>query len=817
MLLDTSRPEISARVGPRATSLLVLYGMTGFSGLIAEQVLEKYVTLLVGVTAAASAVILFTYFLGFAVGGLAAGGLLKRGFVQNPLRAYAGIELLTGCACVVFSFGFPAAMAALAPLQNLVAGEFGKYLVRFLCGCILVLPVAGLMGASFPLLAQALDNADGNAPKRWSVAYSANLAGAVLASLAAPFVLLPAIGLRGAMWLCLAICAAVALFVQVRGGEAVPARPGSSAAPRGGNWQPEYAFLVIASCLSGCVFFALEIIWVHLVGAVVGGSVYAFSWMLTSVLIGLWAGSWAANRSNGIRPAKVFLLCAFTLLFQLSAWPLAPALFVLAPAWVPTGFYTRELYRLLVACLLIVPPACSLGLIYPTLLKAPRPGRQESAWFAGYLSAANSIGCLAGALLSTFVLVDRLGSELSLKLITLMLGALWLFFDFREPNKGLRSRLVTAVMAGMLVWGVVATTWNWAYLTSGASMYFGENAGAWATPSTTGPAPAVSNGIVFRDESIAGGFTTVVESRTDSGTSTRKVTFNLFTNGKLQGNDDQTGLVQAQQVGTALLPSLFTKHFNGALLIGLGTGHGAAVLKQLGFERLDIAELSPGIVRAVNAEFRHTNHGVLDDPTVHCTLEDGRNLLLTKVDARYDLITVGLTTIWFSGATNLYSQEFYRLARQHLAEDGVLQQWVQLHRIGPDEIGSAIASVRSVFPYVSYWNYDGAGMVLAANHPLELKAAQHEHLASMLSRHGGLPLKDAQDLMDRILHSRLLSEQAVDRLILERHPIINTDQNRHIEYASPRYSSSDRDWAKYNLEFLKQWDQQSQAAPVATK
>jgi hypothetical protein len=229
----------------------VLYGMTGFSGLIAEQVLEKYVTLLVGATASASAVIIFTYFLGFAVGGLIAAYVLKRGVVQNPLRAYAGIELLTGCACVMFSFGFPSAMALLAPLQNLVAGEFGKYLVRFLCGCILVLPVAGLMGASFPLLAQALDDADADGhvdePRLWSVAYSANLAGAVLASLAAPFLLLPAIGLRGAMWLCLAICAAVATFVQVRGGPVTPPRLRSSTAS--GILPPTDCLVLIRLCL----------------------------------------------------------------------------------------------------------------------------------------------------------------------------------------------------------------------------------------------------------------------------------------------------------------------------------------------------------------------------------------------------------------------------------------------------------------------------------------------------------------------------------------------------------------------------------------
>jgi spermidine synthase len=582
---------------------------------------------------------------------------------------------------------------------------------------------------------------------------------------------------------------------------------------RTAKWHPEGSYLLIASFLSGCVFFALEVIWIHLVGAVVGGSIYAFSWMLTSVLIGLWAGAWIANRSQNMRPAKVFLLCAFALLIQLAAWPLAPALFAIAPAWISAGFYTRELFRLLVACVLIVPSACSLGLIYPTLLKSPQVNGEENAWFAGYLSAANAIGCLAGALLSTFVLVNRLGSELSLKGITLVLAALWLFFELRELKPGFSHRLAAAVIAGMLVCGAISVTWNWSYLTSGASMYFGENPPAWAASSTS-PEPRVTDTLVFRDESIQGGFTTVKLRRTDSGASLQKSSINLFTNGKLQGNDDQTGMVQAQQVGTAVLPSLFTKHFSNALLIGLGTGHGAAVLKQLGFERLDIAELSPGIVRAVKAEFRHTNQGVLDDPTVHCVLEDGRNLLLTKMstktDRPYDLITIGLTTIWFSGATNLYSEEFYKLARLHLADDGVLQQWVQLHRIGPAEIASAIASVRSVFPYVSYWSYDGAGMVLAANHPLDPKATQRELLASMLSRHGGLAAKDAEDLMDKILQGRLLSEQAVDRMIQKLQPVINSDQNRHLEYATPKYSSAECDWAKYNLEFLKQWENQGE-------
>ena len=99
-------------------------------------------------------------------------------------------------------------------------------------------------------------------------------------------------------------------------------------------------------------------------------------------------------------------------------------------------------------------------------------------------------------------------------------------------------------------------------------------------------------------------------------------------------------------------------------------------------------------------------------------------------------------------------------------------------------------------------------MVLAANHPLDPHATQRELLASLLSLHGGLALKDAQGLMDRILQGRLLSEQSVDRMIRDLRPVINTDQNRHIEYATPKYSSSERDWAKFNVEFLKHWERQ---------
>jgi len=74
--------------GRRPTALLVLYGLTGFGGVLAEQGFERYVSLLVGATASGSAVVLFTYFLGFALGGVGAARLVRKGRIARPLLAY---------------------------------------------------------------------------------------------------------------------------------------------------------------------------------------------------------------------------------------------------------------------------------------------------------------------------------------------------------------------------------------------------------------------------------------------------------------------------------------------------------------------------------------------------------------------------------------------------------------------------------------------------------------------------------------------------------------------------------------------------------
>jgi spermidine synthase len=164
---------------------------------------------------------------------------------------------------------------------------------------------------------------------------------------------------------------------------------------------------------------------------------------------------------------------------------------------------------------------------------------------------------------------------------------------------------------------------------------------------------------------------------------------------------------------------------------------------------------------------------------------------------------VEITSVWFAGATNLYSKEFYQLAKSRLQPGGALQQWVQLHHIGPREVQGAIATIRSVFPYVSLWWAGGQGIVVATDRPQILTPGRKAYLEERLNEFRGVPVSAQDRLRDHIFSSRVLDPNGTDRLVASGPTTINTDHNRWIEYATPRYNWTDRDWETSNLRWLK--------------
>ncbi|MGR9089137.1 MAG: spermidine synthase, partial [Gammaproteobacteria bacterium] len=184
----------------------------------------------------------------------------------------------------------------------------------------------------------------------------------------------------------------------------------------------------------------------------------------------------------------------------------------------------------------------------------------------------------------------------------------------------------------------------------------------------------------------------------------------------------------------------------------------AHVVQQFGFKQTDIAEISPGVAAAAGEYFGHINDSVLQREKVKLHVDDGRHFLL-QTDARYDLITIEISSVWFNGATNSYSTDFFTLAAAKLETGGVLQQWLQIHHLSPREIATVIASIHAVFPHIEFWVHGGQGILVASREPLQISS-------DLVRRATTVPAIRRLDagFIDRVLGSRLLDSAAVDRL-----------------------------------------------------
>lgn len=353
--------------------------------------------------------------------------------------------------------------------------------------------------------------------------------------------------------------------------------------------------------------------------------------------------------------------------------------------------------------------------------------------------------------------------------------------DVRENDKfalGYRT-VMTTLVASLAVFFIYPKHWDFNRLSQGANVYF---------------MPAYWGEVIDYTESITGGITSVTKTPNSEN-------LTLLTNGKFQGNN--TGEVEAQE-SFALIPLLHTDKRDSALVIGYGTGMSARVLHDQQFKQLDIAELSRDIVYIADKYFPGNNMGVSSKPNVNMYYTDGRNYLLTQ-NKKYDLISMEISSIWFAGAANLYNKEFYQLAKRRLNDGGVLQQWVQLHHIYPQDLIYILNTVRSEFQYVWLYESGGQGIIVASNSP----EATNYHV--LKPPYHNLTAEQLKARSEKLAAGRILTPNGVDNMARKFDPtlrrLISTDNNLRLEYSTPKGNAIlDTETVSKNIQFLHQFE-----------
>jgi spermidine synthase len=752
--------------------LVALFVVSGAAGLVDQVCFSKYLSYIVGSTAYAVSTVLAAFMTGIALGAHFGGRLSTR--IRRPLVAYGVLELFVCGAVALTPLAFDALTRLYAGIARTAPDSLALLTVLrwFVALSIVVLPTAA-MGATLPVLTRALAARSGERERRLGVLYAANTAGGAAGALLGAYALLPLLGLRGTL-----IAAALAsgvvgalswlwgkraeLPLNVPSGaeEAVRIAPELGREPDRGDAAGLYA-LALAS---GALVFAAEVVFTHLLALLIGSSAYAFGLILAVFLGCLFVGAERASAFEArLGKAALAFGLAFTALSltaTLPVWERLPRLFALLGGSV-TSFAGREAVRAGAAFVVLFVPTTLMGLTFPLLLRRVASVRHPSLW-VGRLTAVNTLGAVGGALGTGYVVLPALGSERTLLAIA---GAFALaaLVAVRSVERA-RSFVALGLAFGTLILAAAMPRWDLARLTSGANVYFDE--------------PPTPEHIPFLREDVHGGVTTVTLANG---------VYTLFTNGKFQGN---TGWEMSAQRLFAHYPSLFVSRFDRTLVIGVGTGTTVGTLAAYPWKRIDVAEISPAIVDAARSFFTSANHGALDDQRVTLHHADGRNLVLVS-DAHYDLIGMELSSIWFAGAASLYSQEFYELVRDRLAEGGVFQQWVQLHHVYRRDFATVVHTLRSVFPHVALFYGGGQGILVASMAPLRASERRLQALESLPSMAKVRP--EGRRLVE-LVGDVLATGAGLDGFLDESarvagiasDELISTDQSLYLEYATPR-------------------------------
>jgi spermidine synthase len=583
--------------------------------------------------------------------------------------------------------------------------------------------------------------------------YFVNLCGAAFGSVETAFAYIPSMGLMATSTLMasLNVIVAISMFRLARviepgfaGAEAqsrqMPELPGgesleSSSAPESLSL---YTALPLAFCFS-FVSMALEVVWTRLLCLVLGSSTYAVGGVLSVNLIGLAMGALVAAGLAGrsVKPLRIIasaaLLAAIYLAASLFLIPRSVWLFLCLQQFFVAAhsglLLTFIVSRLLVSIMIILPPALCLGLVFPCLIGSG-VSRNKAVWTMGKLLAGSTIGSICGALAAGALIPNSTwvsGMEFCLIALTCVLLGLALVADALRPREDLARRVSPSriLFVGCCAIPILVLTirpqWDTTLMSTGASFLEVPAAKLSSFDEFNSAIKASSRPPLFYDEGINSTVTVETNAR-------HNVIF-LKNNGKVEAalpidwrkpaptSDART------QVLLGALPVLNCSA-NGmeALVIGLGSGITAGtMLKSDRIAHLRICELEPAVLTAshlfdaVNLQPLRKNW--IENKRVDLLCVDGR-VLLTRSPQWYDIIVSQPSEPWISGSSDLFTREFWQLAKGRLNPYGVFCQWLQLYCIDRETLSQLIATFSSVFPTTYIFQPAGSGEILLVGYPV---------------------------------------------------------------------------------------------------
>jgi len=753
----------------------VCFVFSGATGLIYEVLWARMLGLVFGATTLAVSTVLAAFMGGLALGSAVAGRLGHR--IRKPFSTYGWMEIGIAIYALLVPFMFRWVDNLYAwILQQFQPGFFTFSLWRFALSCLMLLVPTTLMGATLPVLSAAVVRHSSTAVTRL---YACNLVGAIVGTLAAGFVLLPSFGVRTTILIAAVInvmVGMVAIGLQRHAIVPVVQEPAIVDTDKNRFW-------LFAALASGFVTISTQVSWTRILTMVIGSSTYAFSIVVALFLIGLAGGAWFIGRRD--RSAKLLrTLCiveavtAVSLFASLHVVNRLPWLLVRLGSNLNISSWTGLLgLQVLCATLLVLVPALLMGMVMPLVLAWAATDPARGVARVGRAYAINTIGAIAGAFFTGFVLIPKTSTKFAL-VISAAVCVIVAGVAYRPAPETREPVLKRALAIGaslLIVLSMPALTprMNLADLSIGAydtlvrvlaKTREGEN--------TDQSTHSNIHQLLMYDE----GPTATVSVRRDNET------ISMAINGRTNASDSMFDM--PTQVMLGQLPVFVAPRIEKGLIIGFATGITVGSMLQSPIQSVTCLELEPGTVDG-SRFFEHVNNLPLADPRMRLIIDDARTFLRVTPE-RFDIIVSEPSHPWVPGVANLFTQEFFELGKSRLNDQGVFVQWVQIYQLSTESLRSVLATYTRVFPHVLMFRVGGLNkgkdlLLFGSNQPLSLDRLSERLTDSRVQKEiARVNLSTEADVRSWFVCDETKLGPAVAGAT------INTDDNMHIETTVPR-------------------------------
>lgn len=664
--------------------VLFLFFLSGMSSLIYELVWTKTLTNIFGKTTIAVTLVISSYMAGLSIGTIL-GGFFMYKKIFSPILLFAYIQTGIGISALIVQkilVKFPEIFKNVFQIFNI--SSYYWSMIIFLFSFFSLLAPTIFMGATFPVISTIFVKNIEERGKIIGLLYTMNTFGAIIGVALAGYYLIGKIGqfYTYLIAVCLNIFVAL-IFYYFSFNKNIFAKEKISFLNVNGDDLTEKkekkSFILVIALLSGICSMAFEVLSERVLSIQLLNSTYSFTSILVIYLSGITFGSYLYSKFFAFKNSEkdfkiltiILILTGLYILFISSFLNRLP--YILMPFYnnlLTIPFFNVFFPGLSLSSIILLVPSIFMGITFPLLCKLYSENINIIGLTISQVYFLNTIGSIIGPIVGAFILIPLLGIVKGFLIIGFIyyLLSLSLLFFLKKYR--------------FLFLGIVLSILPFYFFTKRSIRDYK------IVPPSFINLRNDSESILYYKETIAGTVVGIKDKRTKG----------LFINNNAACGVTYDAIKVVKMLGH--VPFLYNPEIKNVLIIGFGIGVTTSEVAKHSINKIDCVEIVPGVKEAA-VYFSDYNNNIIENKKLNFIPGDGRTYLYLSKD-KYDLISCDPIHPALN-SSSLYTKEYFELCKAHLSDNGIVSQYLPLHKLTTYQYKSILKTFCEVFPYVNLW------------------------------------------------------------------------------------------------------------------